>query len=629
MVNPGGTQIDPQLVARLSGEFAALGQHLRGVSEDLTRLRAQLEIPAVQTPPVYPAQPVQHFPAQPVYAPQPMYPQPMYAQPMYAQPGPPARQAPPRPAPAPPVPREPWWQRDGMVSRVLAAAGAAVTLIGVVMLLVLAAQAGFFGPVARVVAGAVFSAALVGAGLRVYDRSGGRVGAIALAVTGLAGGFLAVTAATVYHGWFPPLVGLALAAAIAAAGMLIATRWESQPMAALVTTAIAVLAPVLTDGITMSLLAFLVVVQIAGAFPQLGKDWPYLHVARTLPAVVAVLVVFADATWSGIGLWPDGHRPTVALLLAMAATVAVVGASTAVIVLRRNAADVTSSVMLAVTTLPLLFTGGVLTRWTEVAVLVVTAASLVVLIVAVPDLPGHTRIAASAVAALAAVQTCVAATSGDVLPVALLTLALGLVAVSSRTGSRIAFTAATGFGVLGGLLFLGIAPPEALTDQDDASSSLVVVVAGVLLAATVVALAATARSLGLLGADRTAVAAIVAGLVAGYAGTATVVTAGVAALGATTGFIAGHTAATLAWMVLATAMLRWGLTHPEHARLALVSGLTLTGAALAKLFLFDLATLDGVYRVLAFLGAGLLLLAAGTRYARAFASGGQGGSAAA
>jgi uncharacterized membrane protein len=32
--------------------------------------------------------------------------------------------------------------------------------------------------------------------------------------------------------------------------------------------------------------------------------------------------------------------------------------------------------------------------------------------------------------------------------------------------------------------------------------------------------------------------------------------------------------------------------------------------------LFDLATLDGVARVVAFLGAGLVLLAAGTRYAR-------------
>jgi uncharacterized membrane protein len=51
-----------------------------------------------------------------------------------------------------------------------------------------------------------------------------------------------------------------------------------------------------------------------------------------------------------------------------------------------------------------------------------------------------------------------------------------------------------------------------------------------------------------------------------------------------------------------------------------VSGLVLVGAAVLKLVLFDLATLDGMARVAAFLCAGLVLLAAGTRYARLVAS---------
>ena len=42
----------------------------------------------------------------------------------------------------------------------------------------------------------------------------------------------------------------------------------------------------------------------------------------------------------------------------------------------------------------------------------------------------------------------------------------------------------------------------------------------------------------------------------------------------------------------------------------------LVAAAVAKLVLFDLVALDGLARVAAFLGAGLVLLAAGTRYAR-------------
>ena len=42
------------------------------------------------------------------------------------------------------------------------------------------------------------------------------------------------------------------------------------------------------------------------------------------------------------------------------------------------------------------------------------------------------------------------------------------------------------------------------------------------------------------------------------------------------------------------------------------------GVAVAKLFLFDLAALDGVVRSVAFLVVGLLLLATGSGYARAY-----------
>ena len=49
---------------------------------------------------------------------------------------------------------------------------------------------------ARVAAGAVLSVALVGTGYRVFSRTGGRVGGIALAATGIAGGYLDVVAAT-------------------------------------------------------------------------------------------------------------------------------------------------------------------------------------------------------------------------------------------------------------------------------------------------------------------------------------------------------------------------------------------------------------------------------------------------
>ena len=68
----------------------------------------------------------------------------------------------------------------------------------------------------------------------------------------------------------------------------------------------------------------------------------------------------------------------------------------------------------------------------------------------------------------------------------------------------------------------------------------------------------------------------------------------------------------MAWTVLALALLARGIRRPALR----MTGLVLVAAAVAKLLLFDLVALDGIARVAAFLGAGLVLLAAGTRYAR-------------
>jgi len=65
-------------------------------------------------------------------------------------------------------------------------------------------------------------------------------------------------------------------------------------------------------------------------------------------------------------------------------------------------------------------------------------------------------------------------------------------------------------------------------------------------------------------------------------------------------------------VVVALVLLARGVRRPALR----VAGLALVAAAVAKLLLFDLVALDGPARVAAFLGAGLLLLAAGTRYAR-------------
>lgn len=532
---------------------------------------------------------------------------------------------PPPPRPGPPVPHTPWWQRDGVISRLLAVAGVAVTLIGVVMLLVLAAQAGFFGPVPRVVAGAVFSAVLVAAGMRVFGRVGGRVGGIALAATGIAGAYLDVVAVTSMYHWLHPVIGFAAALGVAAIGVALAMRWQSQPLAVLVVVGAAVLSPVLTTELV--LLAFLIVLQLACLPVQLVRDWPYLHVVRTLPAVLATFQLIAAAILSGPS---EGERP---LLLLAAVTVAVVGLVGTVLVVRRRPADLTASLMLALATVPMLAAPGMyqvdrpvaatIAGIFAVVLLAVAGTALVPKFAAVAKIPSHTAVVAAVAGSIALLEVCVAVTDPRTLPTAWFLVALGYLGVAGQRRSGIAAGIGVAFATLGAFAFLNVAGPEVLASQRRSAENLSVsTVLGAVLALAVVAVAVwCARKLpGLRStAELQWIAASIAGL---YSVTAATVSIGVAT-GADDGFVIGHSAATILWMAGATTALFYGLRNigkaTAVAKLALGSGLLVTTAALAKLFLFDLATLDGLVRVAAFLAVGVLLLGAGTRYARAFA----------
>ena len=125
------TEPDQAVIARLSSDFSAMAAYLARASVDLRQLER-----IVAERPVAPAQPVV-----PTYRQPPAYP--------------PALQPPSPPAPKPP-------RSDGWIGKALAVAGVAVTLVGVALLLVLAAQAGILRPGFRVFAGAALAAGLVG-----------------------------------------------------------------------------------------------------------------------------------------------------------------------------------------------------------------------------------------------------------------------------------------------------------------------------------------------------------------------------------------------------------------------------------------------------------------------------------
>ncbi|MEV6556660.1 DUF2339 domain-containing protein [Nocardia sp. NPDC051756] len=662
------TSIDPALISRLSGEFSALGAQMGMLGRDLELLRNQVAGgsagaqavsveqptapvagPPVQGPWTGPQAPVDQAPPPPAYVPRfaPAPPMSGWGAPpqggvvppnVAAQAGqlPPRGPMPPMPQPGlrppvpprrkPPVAHTPWWQRDGVISRLLAVAGVAVTLIGVVMLLVLAAQAGFFGPVPRVVAGAVFSAALVAAGMRVFGRVGGRVGGIALAATGIAGGYLDVVAVTSIYHWLHPVIGFAVAFGVAAIGVALAMRWQSQPLAVLVVLGAAVLSPVLTT--ELALLAFLIVLQLACVPVQLMRDWPYLHVVRTLPAVLATFLLVAGAAVGG-----GSQRP---LLLVAAVAVAVVGLVGTVLVVRRRPADLTASLMFALATVPLLAAPGMYKADRLVAstiaglfalvLLAVAATALIPKLAALVKLPAHTAVVAAVAGSIALLEVCVAVTDSRSLPVAWFLVALGYLGVAGQRRSGVAAGIGAAFATLGAFAFLNVAGPDVLASQRRSVDNLgVSTVLGAVLALAVVAVAVWgARRLPSLQstAELQWIVASIAGL---YSVTAATVSIGIAT-GAPDGFVIGHSAATILWMAGATAALFYGLRNigkaSAVAKLALGSGLLVTAAALAKLFLFDLATLDGLVRVAAFLAVGVLLLVVGTRYARAFAEAG-------
>ncbi|MEV6770655.1 DUF2339 domain-containing protein [Nocardia sp. NPDC051030] len=522
-------------------------------------------------------------------------------------------------------PRAPWWQREGVISRVLAVAGVAVTLIGVVMLLVLAAQAGFFGPVPRVIAGALFSGALVGVAMRVHRKVGGQVGAIALAATGIAGGYLNVVAVTTIYGWLSPAVGYVVAFGIAAGGVALALHWRSQALAVLVVLGAALLSPVVTT--ELALLAFLIVLQIAATPVQLQRDWPYLHIVRTAPAALTTLVVVAG-TALGSSSMSEKYQ-----VLAAAIAVAAVGLVGTVLVVRRRPGDITAALAFAVAAVPLLAAPVMFDRPLSVVIAAVFAAVLLSLagVPWVPKLaervriPGHLAVVLAVTGSFALLEACIGVTRIQTLSIALFLVALCFLAVAGQQRSRVTAGLGTAFAVIGALAFLDIAGPSELAGQWNAEHHLGISTAFAAVAAlgTLATALWCVRRLGLADQESEATAvAVVGGLTGLYVVTALTVSLGVAT-GRPDGFLAGHSIATIIWMAAATATLFFGLRRlsraPQQAKVALAGGLLLTTAALTKLFLFDLATLDGLIRAAAFLAVGVLLLLVGTRYARAFA----------
>lgn len=607
------------VLTRLTEEFNALSRHTATIAGDLTELERLLSATAASAVP----QPVPH----PV--PAPNYPPPDPAPYRYLPPpAAPVIQAAPMAPPAayhppPPIPQGPSVterlagdRAQGWIGKLLAVAGVAVTLIGVVLLLVLAAQAGILRPEIRVGAGALLAFALVGVAVHLNSRPGGRVGAVALAATGVAAAYMDVIAVTTIYHWVGPVVGLILASSIGGGGLILARHWDAQQLGLLVLVPLILLAPVLTDGATLLLIGFMLTLSAAALPVQLGKDWVWLHAARTLAVTAPLLLaLLVSAFGSADDPWLLGGACGVAALLAITG---------ALILLPTTAHRGAMALLTAAGVLPVL-SAAVAVNHTLAALMTGALAACLLTIVLTadrwPGVPGVVAQVWTALAAVSALITVTAAFDGDIAGPVLLALAV-VVTVAGRRDA-VARWAAIGFAIFGVAVYLRYAPPSTLAVATALATSEAVstLVASLLLILAAIAIAWSWVGQRRLDDETARVLWACAGIVVVYAVTAFTVTAGVLVGGTDGGFLAGQMAATICWIGLAAGLFGYALRLPDRdARTApIVGGLALTAAATTKLFMFDLGTLDGIFRVAVFIVVGLILLGMGAGYARSLA----------
>ncbi|MER7013893.1 DUF2339 domain-containing protein [Saccharopolyspora sp. NPDC000359] len=497
-------------------------------------------------------------------------------------------------------------------SRVLAWGGAGVTLLGVVFLLVLAVQRDWLGPGARVGGGAVLAGLLVAAGWWAHRRSKGeetgRIAAFALATTGFGALFLDVVAATSLYGFVPAPAGLGIGLLVSLAGLALADFWKARPLALGVVLSSAICAPLITQLPNALLVGFLVLLQVAAAPVQVRRGWSSLALAAGVPVVLAAL---AASVWGSFF-----HDPVLVVAISLSVLMGVVIA--AITAGARPDADRTSIGLLVAAPTPAFLAGplllerpaaGLLGAGTTVLLLAIWAVARFV--PAFHDwLSRRFTAAVGAMSAIAAAQTTLTVLDSSSWATALLGEALVLSVGAFLLRSAGVLLGATCYATFGFLLALANEAPLAALLWHGYAPGLSGLLCGLLIAAAAVVVPASAVRIEKFPKSPLLWAATGLALLHGTA--SATMAACLLVSDTRTGFLTAHILITLTWVVAAIALLLRGV-RVRHLRIA---GLVLIAASLAKLLLFDLATLDGVARVIAFLCAGLILLAAGSRYAR-------------
>ena len=536
-------------------------------------------------------------------------PPPAVARPEPEEPAPPSR-------PLPSLPSRAELDLEELLGgRLLAWVGGLAVLLGIVFFVAMAVRNGWIDEPTRVVLAFFGSGALVGLGLYLFVTQGRTQAALAAVAAGLAGLYATDVAATRLYDLIDPVVGLACAGVVGALGTAIAVRWETRLVGGIGILG-AIGSPVLVSAETSATtLGFMAIALVAAVGVLLWQRWDWLAAGAfvlSAPQLVvwlddnyeerlALTLVVLSLFWALYVAAAIGYelRVPVSTLRASSAMLlladAVLAAGAGWLMLRDRDYDHGATAWVVGAALAHLVLGGFGFRQRmsrEIAALVVAVG-----------------IGLSAIAAGLALD-------GPALVVGWSVEAAVLAWVASVTRERRATIGVVGFLVLAAGHILAIeAEPDSLyrgVDQlGEAAVALIVFAAAAFVSARFVP-----ESSRLLSEDIGLKAAIE------IAGAAAIVYLGSVAIVDLTresdaAAEPGQTPQVLLsayWALLGFGSLLYGLLRNER-RLRL-AGFALLAVAIAKVFIFDLSTLESIYRVLSFIALGLLLLAAAFAYQR-------------
>jgi uncharacterized membrane protein len=527
--------------------------------------------------------------------------------------GGPEAAAPPPAAPQRPARRDIDFE-ELLGGRLLAWVGGLAVLLGIVFFVAMAVRRGWIGEEMRVVLAFLGSGALVGVGLYLFIRQGRTQASLAAVASGLAGLYASDVAATRLYDLVSPVVGLLCAGIVGVLGTAIAVRWRTALVGAIGILG-ALASPILVQAETSgTTLAFMAIALVAAVGVLLWQRWDWLAAGAFLLSAPQLAVWLYDTYEDRLAL----ALGVLSLFWALY-VVAAIGYELRVPVATLRA----SSAMLLLANALLFAGGGWLmlhdsdhengaTAW------VLVAAAAHVLLGGFGFRQRMSREIAGVIAAVGIGLSAAAlglALDGPALVIAWCVEAAVLAWVASVTSERRAVVGTVAFLTLAGGHILTIeAPPDSLYRGVDDLTDAVIALAAFATAALVsarfvpekVSVVAFVELRPLLQAA--AAAAIV------YLGSIAIVDL---TREAETAAEPGQTPQVLLsafWALVGFGSLLFGLLRDD--RRFRIAGLALLTAAIAKVFLFDLSTLESIYRVLSFIALGLLLLAAAFAYQR-------------